>query len=230
MDGKLKIHMEAKGPNKLWHIIEGDKFVCVIEPLTYWAKRAIDHHQFERFDVEADTKIIEYTTRNDTKIVEVYSIERTPEEIRIVTQYYQDLYPVTIISENSFYNEDIFYRRAKAHYSFMKDLDRAEAFYNLVVDEYQKFTDATGLYFQDMNANNILVTEEFDDFRLVDIASIQKYTNPVKVDPVEVLLTGKFRWSHYPNDLSCFDPVIFKYIPEHAELLSIINNIKPRII
>ena len=112
----------------------------------------------------------------------------------------------------------------------MKDLDRAEAFYNLVVDEYQSFTAATGLYFQDTNANNILVTEEFDDFRIVDVASIQKYTNPVEVDPVEVLLTGKFRWSHYPNHLSHFDPVIFKYMPKHAELLSLISNIKPRII
>lgn len=230
MEGELEVTMDAKGPNKLWHIIEGHKFVCVIEPLTHWARQAVDHHQFEKFDAEADAKIIDYTTRDDTKIVEVYSIERKPEEIRIVTQYYQDWYPVTIISENCFYDETVFYQRASEHYSFVKNLDRAEEFYNLVVDEYQRFIEATGLYFQDMNANNILVTEKFDDFRIVDVASIQKYTGPIQVDPVGLLLTGKFRWSHYPHRLSHFDPVIFKYIPEHVELMSMITTIKPRTI
>lgn len=232
MDGELEITMNAKGPNKLRHVIEGDKFVCVIEPHTHWAQMAVDHHQFQTFDAETDAKIIEYTNRSDTKIVEVYSIERKPEEVRIVTQYYQGWYPVTITSENCYFDEKTFYRRGEVHYQFMKDLVQAEEFYNRVVNEYQRFVDATGLYLQDMNANNILVTEKFDDFRLVDIASIQKYEGPVEVDPIGVLLTGKFRWIHYSeNNLGAFDPVIFKYMPNHEELLTLVDrNIKPRII
>lgn len=222
--------MKSRGSGKLKHSIEDDKFVCTIESQTYQARIAVDHLQFMEFDEKTDSRIIEYTTRLDTKIVEVYSITRTTEEIKIVTQYYSNHYPVTILTENCRWDEAVFYERSRLHYEFMRNLKQATRFYNDVVDEYQRFIEATGLYLQDMNANNILI-ETFDDFKLVDIASIQKYERSMKVDPVGVLLTGKFRWKYYPASLAHYDSIVFKYIPNHAELVSLIDtNIEPRII
>ncbi len=229
MDGKLKPTMGSKGANKMLHIVEGDKFILVIDPSTVAARNATDHTQFMSFGEEADAKIIDYTGR-DNKIVEVYSIERTPKLITVVTQNYKGWVPFTIIAECCYYDEETFYRRAKAHYDFVKELDRAEEFYNTVVDEYARFVEATGLYIQDMNANNILMNETLDDFRLVDIASTQKHVEPVSVDPVGILLTGKFRWIHYPGNMAAVDPVIFKYIPEHEELMRMVETIQPRTI
>jgi hypothetical protein len=229
MDGKLIPTMGGLGGAKLAHVVEEDKFVCIMDLEGDEAMKAVDHRQFMEFDKDTDTKIIEYTNRPDTKIVEVCSIERTEQEIRIVTQYYPDLYPVTIQTENCYFEEDVFYERSKAHTKFVWDLKRASKFYNDVVDEYQRFIEATGLYLQDANGNNIL-TRTFDDFKLVDIASIQRYEKSVTIDPVGVLLSGKFRWSHYPN-LHNYDSVIFKYIPDHAELFPlIVKNIEPRVI
>lgn len=230
MGGELRPTMKSLGGGKLEHSIENDKFVCTIEPQTQRARQAVDHLQFMRFDEKTDSKIIEYATRPDTKIVEVYSITRTAEKIRTVTQYYPNHYPVTILTENCRWNEAVFYERSRLHYEFMRNLEQATRFYNDVVDEYQRFIEATGLYLQDMNGNNIL-TETFDDFKLVDIASIQRYERQMQVDPVGVLLTGKFRWDHYPRFLEHYDSIVFKYIPNHVELVSLIDtNIEPRII
>lgn len=223
MGGELQKTMGAVPSNKLKHFIEGDKFVCVIDPQSRYGQ-CIDHVQFVHLTPEQDARIIDYTTRENNKIVEVFYIERS-NLIRIVTHYYENYYPLTIISENCYYEEDIFRRRSEALVSFMRDLDRVEIFYHRVVDEYEKFLQATGLYIQDMNANNILVTDDFDDFRLVDIASIQKPDGPIKVDPVGLLLTGKLRWP----DGGAGDGILRQYLPHSEKLIvEIETRIKPR--
>ena len=238
MDGEIQKTMGVPPSGKLKHFRLEGKFICLISPQSTYGQ-CVDHKQFTRLTPEQDARIIEYTTKKDNKIVEVFEIKRLTDpdpligvtEIKIVTHDYESeqYYPLTIISENCYYSEDIFYRQSEALKLFMRDLDQVEIFYHRVVDEYEKFLQATGLYIQDMNANNILVNG-CKDFRIVDIASIQIPTGrPIKIDPVGLLLTGKLRWA----DPNMEDPILDLYMPrKYAKKMMrrIDAHIKPRYI
>jgi hypothetical protein len=60
----------------------------------------------------------------------------------------------------------------------------------------------------------------------VDIASIQKPTGPIEVDPVGLLLTGKLRWT---SQARAGDGILNQYMPHHKELMKKIEtHIKSR--
>ena len=67
----------------------------------------------------------------------------------------------------------------------------SENLYNQIVDEYQKFYDATGLYFSDISANNILISPDFTDFRIIDVESIDVLNQDFEIEPHR-LLCGHF--------------------------------------
>ncbi len=229
MAGQIKHTLGAFGTNKSSYTIENDRFINTIAFKKHEGN-PIDHSEFIEFSQDIYDKIIEYSLR-DNSLVELMAIERTEDHIRIVSRYYPDYIPLTIIGENCIYDQDTFDIRSGKHDLYMRDVYRMVTLYNRIVDEYQQFIEETGLYISDMNANNILMNDSFTKFKIVDIASIKTHTKRIEVDPVGVLLTGKFRWSHYPQSLRVFDPVIFKFIPNHAQLIHIIDKeIAPRLI
>ena len=64
----------------------------------------------------------------------------------------------------------------------------AEEFYQKVINEYKKFNEATGCYFSDVFPNNILVNEDYSDFRIIDIGCL-KIGEP-KIPSFSQVITG----------------------------------------
>ena len=129
-------------------------------------------------------KIIDYT-QQDNKVVEVYDISSK----KIVTKYYDGWYPFLIKSSNNWWDIDIFKERQQAYQNrFSSDKIKKE-FYEYVVDEYTKFTKETGCHFTDVFSNNILVNQDYSDFRLIDIGCL-KLGSEVKKPSYEQVITG----------------------------------------
>ena len=59
------------------------------------------------------------------------------------------------------------------------------------MDEYQNFYNETGFYFSDISANNLLMSPDFDDYRIIDIESIDVLRSDIEV-PAHRLLCGHF--------------------------------------
>ena len=108
--------------------------------------------------------ILDYT-QSDNKIVEIFKLDKN----LIVTQNYNDWYPFLIKSSNNWWDPKTFKNRQEAHFNRFKSKKVAEEFYQEVISEYKKFTKSTGCYFSDVFPNNILVNEDYSDFRLIDI-------------------------------------------------------------
>lgn len=129
-------------------------------------------------------KVIDYT-QQDNKVVEVYDISSK----KIVTKYYDGWYPFLIKSSNNWWDIDTFKKRQQAYQNrFSSDKIKKE-FYEYVVDEYTKFTKKTGCHFTDVFSNNILVNQDYSDFRLIDIGCL-KLGSEVKKPSYEQVITG----------------------------------------
>tara|TARA_Y100001963_G_scaffold140284_1_gene207135 strand:+ start:1233 stop:2093 length:861 start_codon:yes stop_codon:yes gene_type:complete len=128
--------------------------------------------------------IIDYTQK-DNKIIEVYNLNAD----EIVTKYYDGWYPFLIKSSNNWWNESIFKERQKAYRDRFSDEREALKFYNSVIKEYTNFTKNTGCYFSDVFPNNILVNEDYSDFRLIDIGCL-KVGNKIDEPSYEQVITG----------------------------------------
>ncbi len=129
-------------------------------------------------------KVIDYT-QQDNKVVEVYDISSK----KIVTKYYDGWYPFLIKSSNNWWDIDTFKKRQQAYQNrFSSDKIKKE-FYEYVVDEYTKFTEKTGCHFTDVFSNNILVNQDYSDFRLIDIGCL-KLGSEVKKPSYEQVITG----------------------------------------
>ena len=63
-------------------------------------------------------------------------------------------------------------------------------YYNIAykINEYKKFTEATGCYFSDVFPNNILVNKDYSDFRIIDIGCL-KIGEP-KIPSFSQVITG----------------------------------------
>ena len=112
--------------------------------------------------------ILDYT-QSDNKIVEIFKLDKD----LIVTKNYNDWYPFLIKSSNNWWGPEVFKARQEAHYNKFKNKKIAENFYQEVIDEYKKFSKATGCYFSDVFPNNILVNEDYSDFRIIDVGCLK---------------------------------------------------------
>jgi hypothetical protein len=128
--------------------------------------------------------IINYTQK-DNKIIEVYNLNAD----EIVTKYYNGWFPFLIKSSNNWWNESVFEERQKAYQKRFVDERVALKFYNSVIKEYTNFTKNTGCYFSDVFPNNILVNEDYSDFRLIDIGCL-KVGNEISKPSYEQVITG----------------------------------------
>ncbi len=129
-------------------------------------------------------KIINYTQK-DNKIVEVYDLNFE----KIVTKYYENWYPFLIKSSNNWWDKETFQIRQNAYRNRFTTEEIKRKFYNSVIDEYTKFTQNTNCYFSDVFPNNILVNEDYTDFRIIDIGCL-KHGNEVKKPTYSQVITG----------------------------------------
>lgn len=172
------ISLNDNTPIKNYEIWENDKEnYFVIPQHTPWIDSKILN------DAQIRNKIIEYTQR-DNKVIEVYKIDHE----KIITKYYKGWYPFLIKSSNNWWDSEIIKKRQQAYYNKFKTKKSAENFYNEVINEYRAFTTSTRCYFSDIFPNNILVNEDYSDFRLIDIGCLK--TGKVKIPTFSQVITG----------------------------------------
>ena len=80
-------------------------------------------------------------------------------------------------------------RVSKSGLSNSEILIGAQEFYDSVINEYTEFTKNTGCYFSDVFPNNILVNEDYSDFRLIDIGCL-KMGDEIQKPSFEQVITG----------------------------------------
>lgn len=132
---------------------------------------------------ESVQKVLDYT-QSKNKIVEIFRLDKD----LIVTKNYEGWYPFLIKSSNNWWDENVFKSRQQAHFNRFKTKAQAEQFYSDVIDEYKKFNQATGCYFSDVFPNNILVNEDYSDFRIIDVGCLK--VGEVKIPPISQVITG----------------------------------------
>ena len=129
-------------------------------------------------------KILDYTQQNN-KIIEIYDISSE----KIVTKYYDGWFPFLIKSSNNWWDDSVFKSRQQAYQNKFTNKKIAEDFYNSVIQEYMDFTKNTNCYFSDVFPNNILVNEDYSDFRLIDVGCL-RYGNDIKKPSFSQVITG----------------------------------------
>ncbi len=132
---------------------------------------------------ESVQKVLDYT-QSENKIVEIFRLDKD----LIVTKNYEGWYPFLIKSSNNWWDENVFKSRQQAHFNRFKTKAQAEQFYSDVIDEYKKFNQATGCYFSDVFPNNILVNEDYSDFRIIDVGCLK--VGEVKIPSISQVITG----------------------------------------
>ena len=134
-------------------------------------------------DTNIVQNILDYT-QSDNKIVEIFKLDKD----LVVTKNYSDWYPFLIKSSNNWWGDEMFKLRQESYYNKFQSQNTAENFYNKVINEYKKFTEATGCYFSDVFPNNILVNENYSDFRIIDVGCL-KVGEP-KIPSFSQVITG----------------------------------------
>jgi len=200
-----------------------------------------DDEDFARFDIrvtaqcdiasilEHQKAIIEYTQRSDNKIVDILDIWMYAGCVCFSTKFFEGYYPLVFIREcKNFYANNEFDECGVRYRAFMQKPGRAKAFYESVVCEMRSFTEHTGLYFEDISGNNILVNEDFTDFRIIDVGSIAVAPPDYPIDPVAVLVSQKMVVNNWrPDDNGDGgDPFFISYVGNPEDLASKCITIK----
>tara|TARA_Y100000593_G_scaffold93386_1_gene188078 strand:+ start:1817 stop:2698 length:882 start_codon:yes stop_codon:yes gene_type:complete len=132
---------------------------------------------------EMVSRILNYSQSNN-KIIEIFKMD----DESAVTKYYDGWYPFLIKSSNNSYTQEEFEERRKQHFNRFKNKKNAEEFYNKVIEEYTNFHKETGCYFSDIFPNNILVNEDYSDFRIIDIGCLKN--GELKLPSFSQVITG----------------------------------------
>lgn len=184
-----------------------------------------DPHGAARLSVSEIDRLIKHSLL-ENKLIEIHEYSD-----RLITKFYRNWYPLVIIKECNFCPTNEFERRSRLYFESVTDLRWAQDWYNNIVDEYQKIGQQ-GFSFYDVSSNNILVNEDFTDFRLIDVASIGKY-RLWKYDPIRILMNGKFveptpaGWQDRPWRL---DKVLLSYTVNWQEVHNVVKQIEARVI
>jgi len=148
--------------------------------------------RWEALNEDKKREVQKYTTSKQNKIIEIISPSTSIRDHQgVVTKFYADWAPLVILDVCNFYPKDVFSKHQAQYHNKISDHNFAKKLYDDILDEYQKFYDATGLYFSDISANNILISPDFSDFRIIDIECIDNLNNDVEVLPHR-LLCGHF--------------------------------------
>jgi len=179
LKSKNDIKLNDNTPIKDYEIWkDGDSSFFVIPRHNPW----IDDNVL--LDKDICNGIIDYT-QGDNKIIEIYGLNAD----KIVTKYYDKWYPFLIKSSNNWWDKSVFEKRQEAYYNRFTSETIAREFYDSVIHEYTEFTKNTGCYFSDVFPNNILVNEDYSDFRLIDVGCL-KLGDEIKKPSFEQIITG----------------------------------------
>ena len=174
---------------------------------------------FYQLSAEDRQTICEYSQLDDSKIVEIYTMEVG----HIETKYYADYYPLVFIDECSFYPEEFIKERMEKYVEFMSVVENVQALYDMVADAMMDFA-GLGYIFADRSSNNILVNDDFTDVRIIDVVSIAPKTMFLFIVPEDVLINGKFTAGCHLSDKT-----LRTHLEKHFDRLSkLVGMVEPR--
>jgi len=155
----------------------------------YWVMLNQKVHSQIEADKTWTEVILDYTQQNNW-IIETFSFNSQ----YCVTKYYPNYYP-NVINEGSadLYSFEDYEKRVMAHYYMFgnpyKDqyfdgikgveqlslspnkTQNREAFYVEAIRQHELFSASTGCHFDDIDPNNFLVDEKFEDIKIIDVCS-----------------------------------------------------------
>ncbi len=153
--------------------------------------------RFGNLSEEQKKKVEKYSSMDNNKVIEIKNSTITVgSQQGVLTKFYSGWLPLVVLDVCDFYPQDVFKNHQARYHSRMSNSSFAENLYNQILDEYQKFYNATGLYFSDISANNILISPDFTDFRIIDVESIDILNNDFEVEPHRLLC------GHFPENRS----------------------------
>jgi len=174
---------QPRGPKvyEVWEDSEGNQ---------YWALLTQKVNSAIEADKSWVEKILDYT-QQDNWIIETYTFNSRC----CLTKYYPDYYP-NVINEGSadLYSHESYRQRVISHYAhfdnpykedYFKNVNGVEKievsqgaphnrqkFYREAIHQHELFSDNTGCYFADIDPNNFLVDENFNDIKIIDVCCI----------------------------------------------------------
>tara|TARA_E500000331_G_C17205040_1_gene691031 strand:+ start:297 stop:1205 length:909 start_codon:yes stop_codon:yes gene_type:complete len=155
----------------------------------------------------------EYSLK-DNKIIEIKnSLTEVDNHLGVLTKFYPDWVPLVVLDVCDFYANEVFQKHKAEYHSKLSNYEFIKNLYNQIIDEYQKFYDATGLYFSDISANNVLMSPNFSDFRIIDIECIDVLRGDVEIPPHRILC------GHFPPNRS--DSKLQGPVGRSAEFLNV---------
>ena len=172
------------GHGTKYHLIEMGKDKCFFVPSVPGL----------RWGAISDGKkeIVRSYSNKDNKIIEIVkSAMRANGRTGALSRFYEFWMPLVILEVCDFYDKESYLKHQAKYHEKISDFEFAESLYNDVMSEYQKFYNETGFYFSDISANNILISPNFDDYRIIDIESIDVLRTDIEVPPYR-LLCGHF--------------------------------------
>jgi|TARA_B100000315_G_scaffold255410_1_gene298670 hypothetical protein len=174
-------------------------------------KYFVNYNNFPDNLVTDRQKIIDYS-QGENKIIEIYEINKNPS--KIVTKYYDNYFPMVITENCSFYPQDTFERCSNFYDNFMSDIENIKNLYTDIISEMRNFVEITGYYFSDISSNNIIVNENFTDYRIIDVSSLKPITEKVFIEPLDLMIC-----SHR-------EPEFIKYVKNLNKISSNVGDIK----
>jgi hypothetical protein len=174
---------------------------------------------------EKKRQIIQYSQKEESNIVKIHELTAN----RCVSEFYKHLTPMVIIEKNSFYDSQLFSKKSKEYADFICDLDKVTELYNKIVDSYILFIKKTGCYFNDMSGNNIMISSDFSEFKIIDVFSIKEAHEGMLIffDPMSIMSCVNIKKR---NDQLYVvgDDTLSSYL-SHVDLSNLDNNIFKKI-
>ena len=146
--------------------------------------------------IDKKKQVQKYSLKNN-KIIEIKNpLINVSNHSGVLTKFYSEWAPLVILDVCDFYPQSVFLRHKSTYHSKLTNPEFAQKLYDQIIDEYQKFYNETGLYFSDISANNILISPDFNDFRIIDVECIDRLYHDIEVPPYRILC------GHYPPNRS----------------------------
>jgi len=121
-------------------------------------------------DPKLTKQILNYSQQDNNNLVKIFKLTN---EIAI-TEYHEEYTPLLIKSANNFYSPEY---KATLNSKVLKHFEKkktAQDFYHKVIRQYEELSNKLGITLEDVCPNNILMSPNFEDFKIIDVSSLRK--------------------------------------------------------
>ena len=139
-------------------------------------------------------QIISWSQKEDNKFIKIFDIRITDDEVEVVTEYLPDYLPLTIIGLNKeFYTDGEKFEASRRYEMLVTDRDNTSWLLNQYCAEMGKMFHELEYYPTDMSSNNVLINKDIDDFRIIDVLSLDFADGPLDINTEKVIMGSQRR-------------------------------------